>query len=118
MNTKISFKYLGAIGFSLLLNGLAAPAPAFAGGMADDLDAQVRRNPDACDKVRVIVQFNRKGVSSSAVAKASNGEKLADHPLINGATMRVPQKALRGLQNNPNVSWVSPDRTVSAENYD
>src|SRR4051794_34843675 len=100
--------------------GLLAPAlPARAGGMAPDLQRKVNANPKSTTKVPVIVQFSVKGANSATIAKNYNGSVFRDQPLINASTMSVPLNAVAGLSNNPNVKWVSPNRSLAGQwDYD
>src|SRR5262249_41438829 len=106
----------GMLTFVLLLHG--AP-PAQAGGISPDLKHTVQANPNAAQPIRVIVQFARSGGDSDGVAKGHRGQVNSKHSLINGATMTVPQNAVAGLAQDPNVAWISPDCTVGARwDYD
>src|SRR5204863_3448380 len=99
--------------------GLVLASPARAGGIAPDLDKKIHANPAANKPIRVIVQFSRPGVDSSALARAFGGQLMAKHPNIRGATLSLPQSAVAGLSHNPNVAWISPDRPVQSHwDYD
>src|SRR5438552_11516402 len=99
--------------------GLGLASPALAGGIARDLDKQIRNNPSSGKPIRVIVQFAVRGVHAKALAEAAGGQLIAWHGIINGATLILPQHAVAGLSHNPNVAWISPDRPVHSHwDYD
>lgn len=102
-------------GAALLAVTLLGPSAAHAGGMAPDLDAQLRQNPAGNDLIRVTVQFSRPGADGKRVAATAGDSVVADLNLIHGAALSIPRNALRGLQNNPNVAWVSPDRNIRSQ---
>jgi serine protease AprX len=113
MTRKLS-QLLGA-GLLAWLVSLSSLSPARAGGIAPDLERQIRHNPTSGKQTRVIVRFARYHVDGDAVAHGHRGQVAARHALINGATMTVPQNAVAGLTQDPNVAWVSPDRPVGAQ---
>lgn len=59
--------------------------------------------------VDVIVQF-KPGKLSHAAIQASGGQAKADLSVINGVLASLPQQALTALANNPNVTYLSPNR--------
>ena len=107
------FLSIGVLAVSLL-----GSTAAHAGGMAPDLDQQVQQSPNSGNKVRVIVQLTGAGADTSALAKRYGGDKLGDQSLINGAVLYIPKGQLKKLQNDPNVSWISPDRQVQSSAWD
>ena len=64
-------------------------------------------------KVDVIIQFVNPAMEKSDNAAAKGGaQKIADLSLIGASVYSVPANALKGLSNNPNVRYISPDRAV------
>jgi serine protease AprX len=110
---KPTFSWLKIAGLAALLAGSATTARA--GGMAPDLSQKVQANPNSAQSIRVIVQFARPGVDSDAIAKGHRGQVNSKHGLINGATLTLPQNAAAELAQDPNVTWVSPDRPLGAQ---
>ena len=103
----------------LFLLTLALAAPALAGGIARDLGDQVQADPASGQTIQVIAQFNAPGVDSAGLAKLFHGKRVADHPIINGATLSVPKGLLNALSRHSLVRWTSPDRRLSAQwDYD
>src|SRR5688500_14105160 len=105
----------GAAAAVVLLAGLAltGAVPAWAGGIAPDLKEKLQAGKESSEPVSVIVQFQHARVDPEKVARAAGGAVQARHRLIDGATVRLPLKAVAGLSHNPNVAWISPDRTLA-----
>jgi serine protease AprX len=114
MKGILSLKWTCRAGW-VSLGLLAASPAAWAGGIAPDLDALVRANPNSGKSQRVIVRFNRTGIDSSALARSFGGQAVAKLKLINGATFVLPQSMIRALAKHPSIFSVSPDRRVSAQ---
>lgn len=91
---------------------LGSSGPAWAGGIAADLQAEILAAPDLATPRRVIVQFSQTGVDSSVLALAYGGTSLQNLAAINGALLEVPQSAITALAADVLVSWVSPDRLI------
>ncbi len=64
-------------------------------------------------KVDVIIQFNRVPTAADHEnVRANGGVFKKDLHVVKGALYTVPVNALQGLANNPNIVYISPDRTV------
>ncbi|HTE19104.1 MAG TPA: S8 family serine peptidase, partial [Armatimonadota bacterium] len=126
MNSNPTASSLSAAAFVLLLGGAVGAAPAQAGGIAPDLQQQIRNlQPQAAaraakgPKVPVIVQFKTPGVNSRTLARALGGQVLRTQSLINGAALLLPLQSVGALSRRPEVAWVSPDRKLNAQrDYD
>ena len=70
---------------------------------------------DPKEKVDVIVQFDgHPGEEHFDAVRSQGGELKAKLPIIDGALFSMPARALKALENNPVISYVSPDREVNA----
>src|SRR5438045_8005455 len=98
----------------LVFIGAGTLSSARAAGIACDLDRRIQATPTNNAQTRIIVQFARRGEDADRLARAHWGRSIANHPLINGATLTLPLCAIRRLSNHPNVAWISPDRAVVA----
>lgn len=69
---------------------------------------------DAADgkKIDVIIQFN--APPGQRDLSSVPGQVRKNLPAIDGAVFRMPVKALKGLEKNPRIRYVSPDRPVAA----
>ncbi len=102
---------IGRAVLALSLFGLTGPAQA--GGLAGDLDREVRRRPTSTELVTVVVQFNRPGVNAGLLARGHGGGVRKRHRVIEAATLTLPLNKVQRLKNHPNVVWISPDRPLS-----
>jgi serine protease AprX len=72
-------------------------------------------NLDPQSNVRVIVQFaTPPGLQDHQRIQQAGGVHESDLDLVRGSVYSLPAAALKGLANNPNVLYVSPDRPVNA----
>src|SRR5690348_350698 len=70
---------------------------------------------DPASIVNVIVQFAPATAGAQqAFLAASGGTIVADLPLIEAVVVALPAAALEGVARNPNVLYISPDRSVTA----
>jgi hypothetical protein len=99
--------------FDLL--SLILASPAMAHRVSPDLEQQIDRDPNSGQLTRVIVRFDGSGIDRGALARAFGGQVVADHPLINGATLWLPQRAIAALSQIPGVAWISSDRPVASD---
>src|SRR5690348_7893322 len=69
--------------------------------------------------VNVIVQFTQPPTAKSHAKVAAEGGRLqADLSVSHAGLYSIPAKALRGLANDPDVKFISPDRPLhSTLNY-
>src|SRR6266567_1557419 len=111
--TRSSFKLLAG-GLIPLMWALGSPSPARAGGIAPKLGQQIKAAPTSTQLDRVIVRFTTSGVNAGSLATSYCGKLAVSYTYFNGATMVIPQNALAGLSQNPNVAWISPDRKLRA----
>jgi len=88
-------------------------APAQAGTLAPDLQAQVQANPLSVRPVRVIVQLSNTGVSGTLLALLYGGTLLGELDLIDGLILSVPLNVLPALSLNTAVASVSSDLPLS-----
>src|SRR5271170_7599111 len=71
------------------------------------------RDPEA--RVDVIVQYKQPLRQSHIEAVLRRGgQHLRTLKVVNGAVYSIPRKALADLENDPDVKYISPDRTVKA----
>src|SRR5271170_5798554 len=71
------------------------------------------RDPEA--PVNVIIQYKQTPQQSHIDAVVSKGGRhLRTLDVVHGAVFSVPAKALAGLASDPDVKYISPDRTVKA----
>jgi serine protease AprX len=70
-------------------------------------------NSGSTKKVDVIIQFNHVPTAADHQnVRANGGVFKKDLHVVKGALYTVPVNALQGLANNPNIVYISPDRTV------
>jgi serine protease AprX len=70
-------------------------------------------NSGSDKKVDVIIQFNHVPTAADHEnVRANGGVFKKDLHVVKGALYTVPVNALQGLANNPNIVYISPDRTV------
>ena len=60
----------------------------------------------------VIIQFNGPAEQGKTKVREKGGVHHSDLPNINGALFSIPALSLDGVANDPNVTYVSPDRPV------
>ncbi|HET9321278.1 MAG TPA: S8 family peptidase, partial [Bryobacteraceae bacterium] len=66
--------------------------------------------------VEVIVQFHNDPSDAEIAAVTSNGAKLKEHfKRFHSASFTVPVSAIDAVAGDPNVTYISPDRTVAAQ---
>jgi serine protease len=58
---------------------------------------------------RYVIQFHRYGPDGPAAVRAAGGEVIHEFPQYAAVAARLPEQALRGLQNNPNVKLIEVD---------
>ena len=102
---KPTLKRIALSALSLIPSICLAASP----GLAPDL-----ASADPRGVVDVIVQFNVPAQQQHASISQLGGVHRADMGIINGAVYSIPVVALGALANNPNVTYVSPDRPVQA----
>ncbi len=69
--------------------------------------------PPGQQRVRVIIGFTQPpGANEQALVQAGGGTILHTYWLVPAIAAEVPQVALQGLRNNPNVTSVDPDAEV------
>src|SRR5437870_570843 len=95
---------------------LLASAPARSVGQEKKSSGNAKSAKDLARKhdnttVDVIVQF-RPGQASHKPIDAIGGHVKDDLPIVDGVLASIPVEALEGLENNPNVIFVSPDREI------
>src|SRR5215510_3863898 len=94
--------------------GLAYLIPFVCFGSQEKLSPDLA-NVDPQATVRVIVQFATPPTAQDRQRVLQLGGDLeADLDLVNAGLYSVPAVALKGLANNPNVVYISPDREVTA----
>jgi subtilisin family serine protease len=72
--------------------------------------AAVFANPAVADTDRYIVQFKDRGASGGYRALAASGASVQlSLDSVNAAAVLIPQRALNGLRNNPNIEFIEPD---------
>ena len=77
--------------------------------------AQDLQQIDPKEKVDVIVQFVQPpGQSDFDAVRGHGGQFKKELPAIHGALFSMPARALRALENNPVIEYVSPDRELNA----
>src|SRR5687768_11736054 len=102
---------LKSLGFAALVAfPLLAPRAACAGDVAPDLQRVINAPLGDVKPVRVIVQFSHDDVNASLLALLFGGTLIAEHPLIDAATMMIPRGLITRLGERLEVSRVSPDR--------
>src|SRR5262245_38345053 len=109
----------GVLGLTL---AIASPSSAFPGkgkgSKSATFDAAVQDWHDhgkGPDKQRVIVRMVP-GTRGAAIRglKANGLNVKTEHPLIDGATLEIPRKALDALAHNPNILSISSDAPTGA----
>jgi subtilisin family serine protease len=72
--------------------------------------AAIFANPAVADTDRYIVQFKDRGASGGYRALAAAGANVQlSLDSVNAAAALIPQRALKGLSNNPNIEFIEPD---------
>jgi serine protease AprX len=76
--------------------------------------SDLRRGGNATELVTVIVQYRQMPTDAYLNTARSHGAAIHfKHQAIRAVTMRVPASMLVELENDPNVAYVTPDRSVS-----
>jgi len=101
MRTKISMTVLaGLLVISSVSAALATPA---------------ENNAPGLERVPVLISFRQTpGPSEQALVRSHGGTIKHSYHLVRGIAASIPQPAIAGLANNPNVTEVEPDLTVFA----
>jgi subtilisin family serine protease len=98
-------KIVAIISFFIALFGLAVIAPTLAG-------AKEQNNNNL---VSVLIGFDKKvGASEKALVRTYGGEIKHSYSIVNAIAAQMPESALKGLSNNPNITAVEQDLEVRA----
>jgi serine protease AprX len=98
--------------------GSTQPVPAGAWQTSSSKLDPLLQNRPVLGRSRVILRSSALGALSSVIplVEAADGLAVRELPLINGMALEVPNAALNGLANNPNVERISLDRAIAGAN--
>jgi subtilisin len=90
--------------------GLVAGTAACSGPGTDVVMQRVANAEDPTSPGRYLVQFTPgNAAQGKAAVAAAGGDVLVDLPQVSAAAVDLPDAAIAGLQNNPNIALIEPD---------
>src|SRR3989338_7828635 len=106
MKKILSYSFILGVVFSMAVVGVIGPT---------SLQVQAASN----DKVDVFVGFDKTpGVAERAIVERAGGTVRFSYTIVPAVAASVPEAAIKGLLNNPNVTAVELDGTVYAVDVD